>query len=68
MHKFPAGYFVRVVCSGADGQEALGWQSLVGCVWGCHPQPRAVGEAGGRWEFASHPLGMPGGKGDRAGG
>lgn len=24
MHEFPAGYFVRVVCSGVNGQEELG--------------------------------------------
>lgn len=46
MHKFPAGYFARVVCSGADGQEALGWQSPVGPCVGVSP-PATRG--GGSW-------------------
>lgn len=28
MQKFPVGYFIRVVCSGVNGQEGLGWLSL----------------------------------------
>lgn len=68
MHKFPAGYFVRVVCSGVKRAGGAGAAEPGGAARVGVSPSRSCWVTWGRWEFASHPLGMPGGKGGCAGG